>query len=149
MAEDLAKAIVAASEKMRKEENIYEGISLLAKALEANRDHRVSEIVPLYEHVEKVECRDNESEPFEICSLKTWYTFGSEVDQKYSSVFVALSSILSEIHISNCYHNYFHCQDEELEKVFIGRLVQLDVEKESKNFKRHREKRIALLFRRK
>jgi len=84
MAEDLAKAIVAASEKMRKEENIYEGISLLAKALEANRDHRVSEIVPLYEHVEKVECRDNESEPFEICSLKTWYTFGSEVDQKYS-----------------------------------------------------------------
>lgn len=150
MAEDLANAIVIASEKMQAKENIFKGISHLAETLETSRDCRVSEIVPLYEHVEKIECRDKASKSFERCSLKTWYTFGSEVDQKYSSVFVATSSILSEIHMSNNYYTYYQCHDKFLEQVFIGRLVQLDqFENESNNRKHYREKRIAALFRRK
>ena len=149
MAEDLAKAIVLASEKMHKEESSFKGISLLAESLEKSRGGRDTEIVPLYEHIEKIECWDNDTNSFRLCSLKTWYSLDAEVNQQYSSIFVALSSILSQIHMSQCYHNYSYYQDKQLEKAFIGRIVQLDkIENESKNHKQYREKRIAALFKR-
>merc|ERR1712228_119017 len=112
-----------------------------------SRSHRTKSIVPLYEHIEKLECRESERDSFELCTYNTWYTFGDVDNRKYSSIFQALDSILSDLHISQCNFMYSPYHDEKVEKLFIGRIVQKNIIEKQTNFRRHYcEKKIVALF---
>ena len=150
MAEDLATAIVIASEKMQPEQALSRGILAMSNLIETCRDEDREmrlQIVPLYEHIQKLECRSDENESFEVIQLKTWYTFGDTLDKKYSSLFMALSSILAH---QSIYQFSYH-QDKDVEKVFVGQLVeksQMEKDKESKVRRHYCEKKIVALFKR-
>ena len=138
MAEDLGNAIVAAAEKMQaKESSSYE-----IEALVVNRGFK---IVPLYEHTEKLCQRNNENEAFESLGFKTWYTFGSK-PKKYESMFKALGTINNIFEASNNRYRFELNEDENLEKLFIDRIVEQTTIKKSELCKCTVGKKIVALF---
>merc|ERR1712232_1504696 len=96
-------------------------------------------ILPLYEHSETLYQRKNESEHFEFCGRKTLcYTFG-HLPKIYKSVFTAVSVITN---IDGSGHDYKINQDKDLDKIFIGQVVEESILIERNELlKRHTEKR--------
>ena len=137
MAEDLANAIISAAEKMDSKQDISKAVACLASR---------SEIIPLYEHYEVKYERNDESEDFEFCSRKSWFTFGSE--EKHKDVFAAVAAI-NRRHINvNGYHSMKPIDDKDLNDTFIGQVVEESIER-NELLKRHAEKKIVALFQRK
>lgn len=139
MAEDLGNAIVAAAEKMQANESSSYGIEALVV------NSKGFKIVPLYEHTEKSYQRNNENEAFESLGFKTWCTLGSS-PKKYESVFEAFGTITNSFNFSNNTYTLDLNEDEILEKLFIGRIVEQTTIKKSELCKCTVGKKIVALF---
>ena len=133
MAEDLAKAIVVAAEKIESKETISKGVTALALK-------QVS-TVPLYEFTQKMYRRNNENDSFELCGFKSWYNFG--VYQKiYHDVFTAVNDLK--------YKSFYDPNnDEVLDNAFLGRVVEEEFSIDENNYKHHVIKKIFALYQRK